>query len=211
MKPALQVVGDRVRHAVIAGAMIALAGCALTRQAPVKQMFLLDPPAPPAVAKTQPTSIRVGTINVATPFRGRSFISREGELRYETDYYSEFLVPPSTMLGDATARALERSKAFARVVPPNGSAPSDWTLDAFVSSLYADARDKSFAADVAMTFYLFQSDGGTGAPVWTREYHRRVSLTAPTPQAYAAALNTAFGEVYADLARDLAAADLKKN
>jgi uncharacterized lipoprotein YmbA len=195
--------------ALVAIAAIVLASCSLSRPAPVKQQYLLDPPAPPAVAKSQPTSVRVGTINVAAPFRGRSFVLREADLRYETDYYNEFLVPPSTMLTELTARALERSKAFARVVPPGYSADADWVLDCFVSALYGDERDgKKVSADVTVSYYLFQSSGGSGMPVWTHDYQKHVPVTAITTEAYAAALNTAFGEIFAELTRDLAAADL---
>ena len=194
---------------VALAAALAVAGCSLTRPAPVKQTYLLDPPPPPAVAKAQPTSMRVGVVNVAVPFRGRSFVSREPDLRYETDFYSEFLVPPPTMLTELTARAIEQSHAFARVVPAGAIGSADWTLDGFASALYADARDgKAFAAELAISYYLFAGDGG-GIPVWTRDYQRRVPMTAPTSQAYAAALNIALGQIFADLARDLAAADFK--
>jgi len=195
--------------ALVAIAAIVLASCALNRPAPVKQQYLLDPPPPAAVAKSQSTSVRVGTINVAAPFRGRSFVLREADLRYEIDYYNEFLVPPTTMLSELTARALERSKAFARVVPPGYSADADWLLDGFVSALYGDERDgKKVSADVAISYYLFQSSGGSGMPVWTRDYQKRVPLATPTTEAYAGALNTALGEIFAELTRDLAAAEL---
>jgi len=195
--------------ALVAIAAIVLASCALNRPAPVKQQYLLDPPPPAAVAKSQSTSVRVGTINVAAPFRGRSFVLREADLRYEIDYYNEFLVPPTTMLSELTARALERSKAFARVVPPGYSADADWLLDGFVSALYGDERDgKKVSADVAISYYLFQSSGGSGMPVWTHDYEKHIPVAATT-EAYAAALNTAFGEIFAELARDLAAADLR--
>jgi len=195
--------------ALVAIAALVVAGCSLSRPAPVKQQFLLDPPAPPAIAKSQPTSVRVGTINIAAPFRGRSFVLREADLRYETDYYNEFLVPPATMLTELTARALERSKAFARVVPPGYSADADWVLDGFVSALYGDERDgKKVSADVTVSYYLFQSSGGSGMPVWTRDYQKRVPLATPTTEAYAGALNTALGEIFAELTRDLAAAEL---
>jgi len=194
---------------IVALVSLALAGCTLSRPAPVKQQYLLDPPAPAAAAKSQPTSVRVGSINVAAPFRGRNLVLREADLRYETDYYNEFLVPPATMIAELTARALERSKAFARVVPPGYSADADWVLDGFVSALYADERDgKKLSADVAVSFYLFQSSGGSGMPVWTRDYQKHVALTGSTTDAYAAALNAAFGEIFTDLTRDLAAADL---
>ena len=175
----------------------------------MKQQYLLDPPVPAAVAKPQPTSVRVGGINVAAPFRGRNFVLREADLRYETDYYNEFLVPPATMLTELTTRALERSRAFARVVPPGYSAEADWVLDGFASALYADERDgKKLSADVAVSYYLFQSSGGSGMPVWTHDYQKHVPLTGSTTEAYAAALNVAFGEIFTELTRDLAAADL---
>ena len=196
-------------YTIVAVASLVLAACSLTRPAPVKQQYLLDPPAPAAAAKAQPTSVRMGGINVASPFRGRNFVLREADLRYETDYYNEFLVPPATMIAELTARALERSKAFARVVPPGYSSEADWVLDGFVSALYADERDgKKVSADVAVSYYLFQSGGGSGVPVWTHDYRRQVPVSGSTTDGYAAALNTAFGEIFTELTRDLAAADL---
>ncbi|HEY4138621.1 MAG TPA: ABC-type transport auxiliary lipoprotein family protein [Casimicrobiaceae bacterium] len=196
-------------YTIVALAALVLAGCTLSRPAPVKQQYLLDPPAPAAVSKSQPTSVRVGGINVAAPFRGRNLVLREADLRYETDYYNEFLVPPATMIAELTTRALERSKAFARVVPPGYSSEADWVLDGFVSALYADERDgKKLSADVAVSYYLFQSGGGSGMPVWTHDYQKHVALTGANTDAYAAALNAAFGEIFTELTRDLAAADL---
>ena len=201
----------RARHALVLLAAVVLAGCSVTRPAPVKGTFLLDPAAPAAVAKPQPSSVRVGTVNVAAPFRGKNFVSREGELRYEADFYNEFLVPPATMIGEITSRGLERAKAFTLVAPVNSATRTDWLLDGFVSSLFVDAREQGrMYAEVAVSYYLFRADAGTAMPVWTRDYRQRVPLTASTAQAYAAALNTAFAQILVDLARDLAAAELPK-
>jgi cholesterol transport system auxiliary component len=201
------------RRAFLVVAVMALGGCgALSRPAPIKQTYLLDPPPPAVVAKSQPTSVRVGNVNVAVPFRGRPIVFRESDLRYENAYYLEFLVPPATMLAELTSRALERSKAFARVVPPGSAAATDWELDGFVSALYLDTRDASKpAAEVAITYYLFAAQGGKEMPVWTRDYQRRAPLAGTSEQAYAAALNAAVGEILSDLSRDLAAAELKRN
>jgi cholesterol transport system auxiliary component len=200
---------DRARRALVVAAAVVLASCSVTRPSPVKQTFLLDPPAPAAVAKPQTSSLRMGSVNVAAPFRGRNFVSREGELRYETDFYNEFLVPPATMIGELTGRALERAKVFSLVAPANTSADTDWILDGFVTSLYVDARDPAkMVADVDVSYYLFRADGGTSLPVWTQTYRQRAPLSATTPQAYGAALNVALGQVFADLSRDLAAANL---
>jgi len=200
---------DLARRALVVAAAVVLASCSVTRPSPVKQTFLLDPPAPVAVAKPQASSLRMGTVNVAGPFRGRNFVSREGELRYENDFYNEFLIPPASMIGELTGRALERAKAFSLVAPASSTADTDWILDGFVTSLYADARDPvKMYADVDITYYLFRSDGTGGLPAWTQTYRQRAPLSGATAQAYAAALNVALGQVFADLSRDLAAANL---
>jgi cholesterol transport system auxiliary component len=190
----------------------AVAGCAaLTRQSPVRETFLLDPPAPPALAQSQPGTLRVGTINVAAPFRGKSFVYRVGELRFETDYYVEFLVPPAAMLAEQTARALDHAKAFARVAGPGASAEASWVLDGFVSALYVDRRDAGKpAAELDIEYFLTPAAESAQTPVWHHQYRQRVPMRDASAAAYAGALNKAFGDVLADLARDLAGAPLPK-
>jgi cholesterol transport system auxiliary component len=189
-----------------------LAGCtALTRQAPVRQTFLLEPRAPPVVAHSQSGTLRVGTINVAAPFRGKTFVYRVGDLRFESDYYVEFLVPPGTMIGEQTARALAQAAAFSRVAGPGAAGEAEWVLDGFVPALYADMREAGKpAAELDITYYLTPTAGAQETPVWTHDYRQRIAMRDATPVAYAEALNKAFGDIVAELAGDLAAAKLPK-
>jgi len=189
----------------------ALAACSLTRSPPVKETYLLEPAMPPVVARTQPLSVRVSGVNIAAPFRGRQFIYRMDTLRYETDYYSEFLVAPAAMLTEQTVRALSASRAFSRVVPPGSGADADVDLEGFASALHADAKKagEPSSAELAITYYA-TTVGGGGTPGWSKEYRRHVPLAQQTPAAFAAALNTAFGDILAELTRDLSAADLGK-
>jgi ABC-type uncharacterized transport system auxiliary subunit len=195
--------------AVLVATAALVAGCALSRPSPVKQSFMIEPAAPPAAAKPQAASLRIGTVNVAAPFRGRSFVVRESDLRYETDFYSEFLVAPAPMIGEATARALDGAHVFARVVPPGAPPDADYVLDGFVSALYEDVRDAARpSAEIVVAYYLARAD--SSAPVWAKEYRQRVPLTTASPDAYAAALSSAFGAIMAELAKDLAAVELPK-
>jgi ABC-type uncharacterized transport system auxiliary subunit len=201
--------------ALAAAALLALAlgGCsALTRPAPVRQTFLLDPAPPPAAAHARPAALRMGIVKVAAPFRGKAFVYRMGDLRFQTDYYVEFLVSPEAMLTEQTARALDHARVFERVADPGSGVDADWRLDGFASALYADARDPSKAyAEIAVTYYLTRAGGAAQTPVWTREYHQRVAMRDATPGAYADALNAAFGDIVAELARDLAGAALPRS
>ncbi len=193
-------------------AVVALAGCgAVLRSAPVRQTFLLDLPAPQAIATPRPGALRVGTISVAAPFRGKAFVYRMSDLRFETDFYVEFLVPPTAMLTEQTARALAMAKPFARVAGPGEGADVDWVLTGFASALYADARDAGKpAAAIDITFYVTDARGSEQTPVWTHEYRQRAPMRDTSEDAYAEALNHAFAGIVGDLARDLASAELPK-
>ena len=201
---------SRALALVLLTGVLALTGCSLTREAPVKNTFLLEPAMPPAVAKTQPVTVRVAAVNVAAPYRGRSFVYRAGPLKFETDYYTEFLVAPAAMFAEQTTRALQLAHVFAAVMPPGSGADADATLEGFVSALYAEIDNGvPVAAELTITYYLTPSTGAS-MPAWSKEYHRHVDVSAHTPAAYAAALNQAFGDVLAELTRDLASVQLPK-
>jgi len=192
-------------------AMLLGACSALTRSAPVRQTYLLEPPVPAAIAQPRSGALRVGSINVAAPFRGKSFVYRIDELRFDTDFYVEFLVPPATMLTEQTARALVRAHPFTRVAGPGDGGEAEWVLDGFASALYADTRETGKpAAEIAITYYLTPAGGSVQTPVWQHEYRRHAPMRDSSPLAYAEALNAAFGEIVAELARDLATVPLPK-
>jgi cholesterol transport system auxiliary component len=202
-------VGRAVVAAVALGALALASGCSLTRPAPVKAQYLLTPKTPPVAARPQPGTLRVGTVNVAGPFRDRNFGIKAGDLRYETDYYDEFVVPPSAILAEQTSRALSRSRTFTHVAAPGAPVQADYVLDGFVSSLYADhTLQGRCKAVIAINYYLSQADTGSGVPFWSEDYRREVDCGGGEPGTYVAALNTALSEILAKLATDLGAAKL---
>jgi cholesterol transport system auxiliary component len=197
---------------LLVAATLALSACSLSRPAPVKETYLLEPAMPQAVAKSQPFSVRVAAVNVAAPYRGRNFVYRTGALKYETDFYVEFLVAPAAMFSEQTTRALEAAHVFTRIVPPSSGADADATLEGFVSSLYGETRDTGtlMSADIAITYYLTMSSAGASTPSWSKEYRRHVELPTRTPAGYVTALNQAFGDILGELTRDLAALPVPK-
>jgi len=189
----------------------AVASCSLSRPSPVKRTFLLEPKLPAAVSTApKPYSIRIGVVNVAAPFRGRQFVFRESDLKFESDFYDEFFVAPAIMFSDATAKALVAANAFRRVVPFGATSDDgDYTLDGFVSELYADMRDTAApAAVITVTYYLTPTSAFGSNVVWSHEYRQSVKISGTGPEAVARGWNAALSAVLADLARDLAAAEL---
>lgn len=197
-----------VRLAATTAALGAVAGC--SRPAPIKGTYVLEPAMPPAVARTQPGVLRVGSVNVAAPYRGRAFVYRETDLKYETDYYHEFLVAPGANIAEATARALAAAKVFSTVLPGHVAADADWVLDGFVESLYGDGRTPDKPSAVLRISWFLRPHSGEAVPVWTRSYERTVPFATGSAAAYIDAQNKALSEILAELARDLAAASLPK-
>jgi len=206
-----------LRRAVAALALCALAlastSCSLSRPSPAKRSFLLDPMMPVAAATAaKPAALRVGVVNVGAPFRGKAFVYRQDELKYEADFYNEFFVAPAAMLSEAAGRAVTAANIFRRVIPPSATGDAgDYVLDGFASELYGDARDTAKpAAVLTVTFYLSSATAAMPTVLWSREYRQRVGFTGADPEALARAWNEALSTILADLARDLAAAELPK-
>jgi cholesterol transport system auxiliary component len=198
--------------ALVALAILA-AACSLSRPTEAKRMFLLEPKAPAAATGTpKPESVRVGVVNVAAPFRGKTFVYRETDLRYETDYYDEFFIAPAVMVADATAKALATSNVFRRVVPFGASSgEGDYVLDGFVTELYADTRNAAApAAVITVTYYLTPANAINPGVVWTHTYEQRAKVSGTGAEAIANGWNTALTAILAELARDLSTASLPK-
>jgi ABC-type uncharacterized transport system auxiliary subunit len=213
MKPSHRPPPPRVARTLTVIAVLAIAAalgaCTLSRPAPVKRTFLLEPASPPMALVQKLVSLRVGVVNVAAPYRGKAFVYRHDELKFEADYYSEFFVAPAAMLSEATARTLAAANVFRRTLPPGAADAGDYVLDGFAAELYGDVRDAAKpVAVLAITFYLSPANAMTPAVIWSREYRQRAPMADATPEALAQAWNAALSTVLADLARDLAEAEL---
>lgn len=120
-------------------AVLLMAGCALDRPATVRQAFLLQPQRlSGVVAPSTGIVLKIGHVQIVSPFDGRAFVYRRDAARYETDFYNEFSADPADQVAAAVAEWLQQSGCCRRVLESQTMGISDYRLDAAIAALYID-------------------------------------------------------------------------
>ena len=117
--------------------------------------------------------------------RSRSSSSARADLKYETDYYHEFLVAPGANIGEATARALAAAKVFASVAPAGRRRRSRLGAGRLRRGALRRRAQHRQAGRRSDHHVLPAPRRATrGVPIWSRTYDRRVPFTTGSASAY---------------------------
>ena len=195
-----------VRALLFALLALAFAGCfEFTQEYPEKRTYGLD--LSRDMAGRSPVLdavLKVRRMDISDRFAGRALIYRMDDVKWEADFYNEFLVPPALNITEEVRRWLGRAKLFSQSVAVSSRLRASYVLEGEIHSLYGDFRERP-AAVVEAQFFLLTPDSDL---VFQRRYEQRVDLSSSSPedlvQGFHTGLRRMLGELEQDLEKDLA-------
>lgn len=176
--------------------IVALTACAFERPAVRVRSYLLAPPDPAAAHDAAARALYVAPFDIAPQFEGKPLVYRFDEVRYEADFYNEFLVAPRMMFKEHSEAWLRRAGyAVAAHATPHTA-----TLRGRVSALYGDFRDpRRPLAVLALRFALMPPGKDDVAAILERSYDYAIPLADRRAATLVEGLSIAFGRALADM------------
>ena len=182
-----------------------LPGCVrLGQRAPEKVSYVLSAERPASSPQANiPGVLQVTPLRISPRFASRSFVYRQGDSRYQADFYHEFLVSPASLVQEETVRWLSASGIFSAVSSSSGPLPPDYVLQGQVTDLYGDFRSRQPAGILEITFLLLDQHAADNAILLNRSYRYVSPLDNSSAGALIDGWNTALSRILTNLEIDL--------
>lgn len=182
---------------------IMLTGCGRTSYSKRTYIFDAARQPEPGLAENH-VILDVRRFTIDSVFAGKSFVYRRGEHEYESDFYNQFLISPAVMISETTRRWLCRSGVCGRVLVPGSRLEATHTLEANITALYADVRDKSSpSAVMELRAFLIANNPAAESVLLGKTYRASCPLQSNTPEALVEALDKCLAEILTSLEKDL--------
>lgn len=191
--------------ASVLSCLLMFSGCA-GRQAYNKTYYVLD-----AIRRAEPVRtsaesvLDVHRFTIDSAFAGRGLVYRTGEFKYESDYYSEFLVSPAAMITDKMRNWLSGTGLFGTVLDVGSQVDPTHIIEGNITALYGDFRDKSSPeATMELRIFLLKAEAGEGAlPVFAKKYQATAGIESQGPEAMVKALDKCLEDILSSFEKDL--------
>ena len=191
----------RTGHRAAIGAAIAVAfvsACFSPKMPPRDKRFFAIEPGPPAPWTGAPidAAVAVRRVRIAPRYEREGFVYRRAEYDFAADWYDQFLIPPSGMIGDEIRRALAAAGVFRTVLGPSGPVDAEYTLEAVVNEMYGDWRAAGRPlAVLEIELFLLDEAGDARSIRMHRRYRRELPLGAPAADALVAGWSAGLHEI----------------
>lgn len=186
-------------------------GCvSLEKGYPEKRYYVLDVSHPGETSSAANRSVLgVRKLLVSPRYEGKGLVYRRGDLSYESDFYNEFLISPSSLLTEEIRQWLAASGLFQHVVDPASHVQAGQILEGRVIALYGDYRDSgSPSAVLEIQFFLIDDVSARSEIIFRHQYRKEVAVGGNSTEALVKGWNQALQQILTSLETDLRATDL---
>jgi cholesterol transport system auxiliary component len=208
-RPAFEIFFSNPSSKLFITLVVALcAGCVgIERSYPDKRYFVLEAIASPTNPNPSTNEIlRVSAIRVSPKYADRSFVYRTSEAGYESDFYNQFLVSPSSLITEEVRKGLIGSEVFKYVIGASNQSQPGYVLEGNVNALYGDFRNpNSPRAVLEMEFFLTSEIPAKPGILMQKRYAKSLPLTGRSPEGLVKGWDQALEEILTSLAADVKA------
>lgn len=193
---------------VPAACSLVLSGCARPVSANTRFYMLQTPRQAAPAAREGKAVLAVPRFTIDAAYANRGLVYRLAEHRYESDAYNEFLVSPTVMITERTRDWLAQSGLFSQVLGSGSGAEPTHRIEANITALYGDFRDKRAPkAVMEIRFFLLRIEGGADPViVMARPYAATADVATAGPEGLVAGLDHCLQTILTELEKDLAGA-----
>lgn len=190
--------------------LVTLTGClSLERPYPDKKFYLFeveretaaDAPANPDVI------LQVRPFIISPRYEGQEFMYRIGEMRYESDFYNQFFLPPSSLLTEATIHWIGGSGIFGAVFGATAPVRPTHFISAAITKLYGDYVDGGARGNIEVQVLLTREDASQPVIIFQHDYSVSIEATERGADGLMAAWNEGLREILGKLEADLRSVD----
>lgn len=191
---------------VLAVAALTIPACSLRQPAIKSEEYDFDVPSAKAL-KSDDRTLAVLPFTASPAASGQMFLYRADRLRYESDFYNRFLVPPERLLTDALRKWLLQSRT-GQVREPGAPLDAELIVQPRLNELYADYRDvEKPRAVLSVIVVLIRREPTGNRQIFERTYQREVPMKNVSPAAAVKGWSEAAAGIFAAVARDVRVAD----
>jgi len=132
------------------------------------------------------------------------FVYRLGNDRVESDFYNQFFINPSNMIGIQTMEWLSNSNLFEYVFLSNSDADEDYILNGNVSKLYGNFSDSPLAVmEIEILFLKKDKGNNSNRIIFFKRYSEEIKIASTDPNVLVEGWNKALTSILANLENDI--------
>ena len=183
-----------------------LTGCInVDRRYPEKRFFVLNVSRneTPSPSKSN-TVLKIQKFRVSSRFEGKGFVYRRDDLKYESDFYNEFLISPGLIVAEEVDKWLRQSGLFQHVISSSSLIEPTFYLEGVVNEIYGDYRNnQSPGAVLEVQFFLVRDVSARPVVVFAKTYRQEEPLKENSPSAMAEGWSQSMEQILTQFESDL--------